>query len=244
MDYRATILQLTQLWLEGTRASRQAFDELLMASMPHRGDGPRSPRGRPMGGGSLENLVWGVFFSTLMDSDFQDTATVSQIAAYAGRQQPYEGRAYIMTDLRPDMSEAQRAVWEAADDYLRAAQDREYLLRANRDELEARWQGLVADWRALPLAPEWERRTICDEVLRQVFDLLICQMYLPGARDTILPRGSRTLMLGWDGTGVPPTINLMPLVPWGRRALGGLMGTDLVQLSYRYADGRITFSLI
>lgn len=49
MDYRATILHLAQLWLEGTPASRQAFDELLTVAMRQRDDWPQSPRGRSMG---------------------------------------------------------------------------------------------------------------------------------------------------------------------------------------------------
>ena len=245
MDYRATLIQLTHLWLEGTPASRQAFDELLTTALRQRGAGvARSPRGYSMGGGSLEHLVWSIYFSMLSDSEDQNTETVSQIAAYVGHQQPYVRRAYIKYDLRPEMSESQRAVWEAADDFLRAAQDRAYLLGADRDDLEARWERLVADWRALPLAPTWERRTVCDEVLRQVFDLLICQMYLPGGRFEVWPRGSYNDMVDRGDSDIPPNPNLLELVPWGRRALGALMGTDLVQLSWRYEQGHMAFFLI
>lgn len=180
----------------------------------------------------------------MWDSEFQDTETVSWIAALAGDQQPYERSVYIMDDLRPDMSEAQRAVWAAANDYLRAAQDRDYLLHTDGDDLEARWQRLVADWRALPLTPDWEHRTVCDEVLRQVFELLICHMYLPGGRDEIWPRGSYRNMMNREGSDILRSPNLLPLVPWGRRALEALMGTELVQISWRYENGQITFSLI
>lgn len=81
-------------------------------------------------------------------------------------------------------------------------------------------------------------------MLRQVFELLISDMYLPGGRDEIWPRGSYRYMLGWRGMSPMPTPNLAPLVPWGRRALEALMGTELVQLSWRYEKGHITFSLI
>lgn len=245
MDYRATILQLTHLWLEDTPASRQAFEELLKVAMRQRDQGPLSPRGYAMGGGSLEHLVWSVFFSMLWDSEDQNLETVSLIAAYAGHERPYVRRAYISSDLRPEMGEAQRAVWEAADDYLRAAQDREYLLHAERDALEARWQRLVADWRTLPLAPTWEQRTVCDEVLRQVFELLISQMYLPGGRYECWPREAYKHMVDWGDSDIPRTPNLLPLITWGRRGLEALMGTtELVQLSFEYTEGRITFSLI
>lgn len=243
MNYRVTILHLTQLWQEGTPTSLKAFDELLTVAMRQRNEWPRSSRNRQVGGGFLEHVVWGVFFQMLSDSEDQNTETVSQIAAYVGHHQPYTGRAYIREDLRPDMGEAQQAVWEAADNYLRMAQNQEYLLRTERDNLEESWQRLINDWRALPLAPDWEHRTICDEVLRQVFELLICQMYLPGGRDEIWPRGSYQNMLGWRGITPMPIPNLQPLVPWGRRALEALIGTELVQLSWFYAEERITFSL-
>jgi hypothetical protein len=70
MDYRATLLQLTHLWLEGTPASRQAFGELLTSALRQRGGGwARSPGGFSMGGGSLEHAVWDGFFSMLMDTE-------------------------------------------------------------------------------------------------------------------------------------------------------------------------------
>ena len=191
MDHRATLLQLTHLWLAGTPASRQAFDELLASALRQRGSGwARSPRGFSMGGGSLEHVVWDGFFSKLIDSKYQNTETVAAIAAYVGHQRPYVGRVYISSDLRPEMSEGQRAVCEEAADFLRAAQDEEYMLRTARADAEARWERLVAAWDTLPLAPAWEQRSVCDEVLRQVFDLLISQLYLPGGRLEIWPRGS------------------------------------------------------
>lgn len=52
MDYRATLVQLTHLWLEGTPASRQAFDALLTIALRQRGAGEAwSPRGYSMGRG-------------------------------------------------------------------------------------------------------------------------------------------------------------------------------------------------
>lgn len=244
MDFRATVLRLTQLWLEDAPARRQAFDQQLTDALRQRDDGPLSPRGYSVGGGLLEHIVWGVFFSVLADSEYQDTETVAWIASLAGHKQPYVGRAYISYDLRPDMSEAQRAIWEAADNFLLAVQDQDYLLHTKRDDLDARWQRLVNDWRGLPLAQSWIHQTVCDEVLRQVFDLLISQMLLPGGRGEIWPRGSFKDMVDPGQTSNSRQPNLLPLIPWGRRALGACMGTALVQLSWRYEDGHIAFSII
>lgn len=244
MDYRTTILHLTQLWSAGTPTSRRAFDQQLTIAMRKRDAGPLSPRGYSMGGGSLEHLVWDAFFSMLADSEYQDSETVTWIASLAGHKQPYVRHAYISYDLRPDMNEAQRAIWEAADAYLRAVQDQDYLLHTERGDLDARWQRLVNDWRALPHAERWKRRTVCDEVLRQVFNLLICQILLPGGRGEIWPRGSYKDMVDRGETSIPRQPNLLPLIPWGQRALGACMGRDLVQLSWRYEKGHITFCLI
>jgi hypothetical protein len=146
--------------------------------------------------------------------------------------------------MRPDMSEGQQAVCEEAADFLRAAQDEEYMLRTARDNLEARWDRLIAAWGVLPLAPAWEQRSVCDEVLRQVFDLLISQLYLLGGRLEMWPRGSYRDMVDRGESAIPLRLNLLTLVPWGQRALGALMGTDLVQLSWHYAEEHMAFSLI
>jgi hypothetical protein len=60
----------------------------------------------------------------------------------------------------PKMSEGRRAVCEETADFLRAAQDQEYMLRTARDDAEARCERLVAAWGVLPLAPAWEQRPV------------------------------------------------------------------------------------
>src|SRR5262249_49909586 len=157
-----------------------------------------------------------------------EAETIEQVAAYVTHRRPYAGRAYLSYDFRPEMSAGQRAVCEDVAAFLLALQDREYLVQAERDELDTRRERLVAAWRALPLAPAWEQRSVCDEVVRQVFDLLICQMYFPGRRFEVWARAPHRLMMD---TTQRPHPDLLALVPWGRRAVGALMGTALAQLS-------------
>ncbi len=242
MDYRATLLRLTQLWLQGTAEGRQAFFELLAkAKRRPRDRGAPDGSGHAVGGGSLEHMVWGGFCQVLGDTEFQETQTMEEIAAYVSHRQPYVGRAYISYDFRPKMQMEQRTVFEEAAAFLRSLQDREYLLAAARDDLEARRDALVTSWQALPLATTWKRRLVCDEVLRQVFELLVTQMRFPGHRFEIWERTPARLMM--DITKRPHA-NLLALVPWGRRALDALMGTDLVLLSWLYTRGHVAFSLI
>ena len=134
-----------------------------------------------MGGGTLEHCVWGGFFQILSDSEAWNVETMEEIAAYVTQQRLYQGRAYIQSDFRPDMSESQRTVWEETSAFLLAVDDQEDLTSTDRDALEAQRDRLIAHWRALPLATRWEERSVCDEVLRQVFDLLITQLSLAGS---------------------------------------------------------------
>jgi hypothetical protein len=242
MDYRTTLAQLTRTWLEGTPASEQAFHELLSSARQQQQPESQSLRDFRMGGGTLEHLVWGGFFQILSDSEAWNAETMEEIAAYTTQQRSYQGRAYIQSDFRPEMSESQRTVWEETSAFLRAVQDQEDLTDTDRDALEAQRDRLIAHWRALPLATRWEERSVCDEVLRQVFALLICQMSLAGSRGELWPHGLYGAMLSGAGTRRAP--NLLQFVPWGRRALAALMGTDLVQLAWQYDQGCIAFSLI
>jgi hypothetical protein len=195
-----------------------------------------------MGGGTLEHLVWGAFFGILTDSEAWNAETMQEIDAYVTHRRLYQGRAYIQSDFRPEMSESQPTLWEETAAFLLAVEDPEHLLPADRDALEAQRERLVADWQALPLATRWEGRSVCDEVLRQVFELLICQFSLSGSRVELWPREMYRAMLSGYGRSRP--LNLQVFVPWGRRALAALIGTDLVQLAWHYDTGCIAFSLI
>ena len=179
-----------------------------------------------MGGGTLEHCVWGGFFQILSDSDAWNVETMEEVAAYTTHQRLYQGRAYIQSDFRPEMSESQQTLLEETAAFLKAVHDQEDLTPADRDALEAQRDRLIAHWRALPLATRWEERSVCDEVLRQVFELLICQLSLAGSRGELWPRAMYRAMLSGTGTRRPP--NLLLFVPWGRRALGALIGADLV----------------
>jgi hypothetical protein len=69
----------------------------------------------------------------------------------------------------------------------------------------------------------------------------MCQFSLSSRHVELWPRELYKAMLG-AGTSRAP--NLQVFIPWGRRALAALMGTDSVQLAWRYDTGCIAFSLI
>jgi len=227
LDYRTTLLQLTQLWYDETPESLQAFHVLLALLERERGSGPRSARGHAMEGGTLGKCVWGDFSQKLADSEFQDTETIDEIAAYVTHRRPYHGRAYICSDFRPEMSEELLHLHEETAAFLEAVQDRTFMVQTERDALQTRRERLIATWQALPQPMNWEQRTVCAEVVRQVFELLIVQMYFPGRSVEVWARAPFNMMM--DMNKYPHPI-LLPFILWGQRALNALRGTDLVQL--------------
>jgi hypothetical protein len=241
LDYRTSLLQLTQLWRDETPESRQAFHVLLTLLERERGSGPRSAGGHAMEGGTLEKCVWGGFSQKLSDADFQDDETIEEIAAYVTHRRPYHGRAYICSDFRPEMSEELLHLHAETTAFLEAVQDRGYMAQTERDALHTQRERLIATWQALPHPASWEQRTVCAEVVRQVFELLIVQMYFPGRCVEVWARAPFNMMMDMSKYPHP---SLLPFILWGRRALNALQGTELVQLSWVYEEGHIAFSVI